>query len=290
MHAENIQGLDILELNWLLDHHATKATHRQRVVDDLNLQPGDVVIDLGCGPGLWSTMLAEKVAPHGKVIGIDYDARYIEYAHQHVKDHSLASLIEFRHGGFEDMTIEGECYDFIFSSGCSPYIKKILPFLKKQQGIVKPGGRIADRSWDDGLFIFHPIDLALTTKVISGIAQARIDRPDSEYFDNYFGRQSNGLFKQLGLHAVESRSYAVQLVAPLSPVAKRYITGNARWYATVTAPYLSAIEHQQWLSHFDVGSPNYILNSPDFYYAMLEVLTIGTVAPAETNAETKESH
>jgi len=277
MHADNIEGLELLDLNWLLDHHEAKAAHRQQVVNALNLNPGEVVIDLGCGPGLWSRMLAEKVAPTGKVIGIDYDERYLNYAQRQLKDEPLAECIEYRHGDFVQMTIADKGNDFIFSSGCSPYIKDIEAFLLKQKQLVKPGGRVADRSWDDSLFLFHPIDLDLSTKLIAAVAKAAQNRPAHAYFDNYFGRKSNGLFKQLGFQEVTTQAFGVQQTAPLSDATKRYISGNAEWYAKVATPYLSEAERTQWLACFDANSAQYVLDRPDFYYCMLEILTIGTV-------------
>ena len=49
-----------LGIKWLLDHHRAKEQERRQMVDDLNLKPGDIVLDLGCGPGLWTSLLAEK--------------------------------------------------------------------------------------------------------------------------------------------------------------------------------------------------------------------------------------
>ena len=74
-HGTGIKELELVNIQWQLDHHLAKKQHRQKIVDNLHLQPGDVVLDLGCGPGFWSSMLAEKVKPNGRVIGIDIDSR-----------------------------------------------------------------------------------------------------------------------------------------------------------------------------------------------------------------------
>ena len=44
---------------------------RDRFADDLQLRPGDHVLDVGCGPGRLATVFAQRVAPSGSVDGID---------------------------------------------------------------------------------------------------------------------------------------------------------------------------------------------------------------------------
>lgn len=53
----------------------------QKVVDwliaSLDLQAGDSVLDLGCGPGLYAARLAERGL---RVTGVDYSRRSIDHA------------------------------------------------------------------------------------------------------------------------------------------------------------------------------------------------------------------
>ncbi len=51
----------------------------------LGLQPGDTVVEVGCGTGLNFELLQKAVGPHGKIIGVDISARMLERARARVR-------------------------------------------------------------------------------------------------------------------------------------------------------------------------------------------------------------
>src|SRR6476659_9605416 len=44
------------------------------------IRPGMRVVDLGCGTGMVTQLLAQLVGPNGKVVGVDYSAAQVEQA------------------------------------------------------------------------------------------------------------------------------------------------------------------------------------------------------------------
>lgn len=58
--------------------------HRREVVAQLRLEPGDVVVDLGCGTGASFASLIEAIGPSGRVIGVDLSEGMLARAKQRI--------------------------------------------------------------------------------------------------------------------------------------------------------------------------------------------------------------
>jgi SAM-dependent methyltransferase len=67
---------------------------RQVIVEALQLRPGDVVLDVGCGTGRCFGMLVEKVGLHGRIVGIDASPEMVAVARDRVA-----------HEGWENVTV-----------------------------------------------------------------------------------------------------------------------------------------------------------------------------------------
>jgi SAM-dependent methyltransferase len=65
-------------------NEALLAPFGQAMLDAAQLQPGERVLDVGCGYGTSTLEAAEGVAPSGRVVGIDISAAMLEPAHQRV--------------------------------------------------------------------------------------------------------------------------------------------------------------------------------------------------------------
>lgn len=71
------------------------APIRASLVDDLDLQPGDRVLDVGCGPGVNFELLREAVGEAGHVVAVDYSPEMVRAARLRIEDR-----------GWENVTVE----------------------------------------------------------------------------------------------------------------------------------------------------------------------------------------
>ncbi|MFC2014542.1 class I SAM-dependent methyltransferase [Chloroflexota bacterium] len=103
------------------------------------LKPGNRVLDMGCGPGLYASKFAEKGM---KVTGIDISERSLDYARRYAEEKGLD--IEYRHLDFLNIDYSGE-FDAvvqIYGELSAFSDKERDAFLEKIYRALKPDGML----------------------------------------------------------------------------------------------------------------------------------------------------
>jgi arsenite methyltransferase len=105
------------------------------------LNPGDAVLDIGCGAGVDSLVAAHLVGPGGMVVGLDVTPAMIEGARAHQARLGLAN-VTFQVGDAEGLPFPDNHFDAVISNGVFNLTLNKEKALKETHRVLKPGGRL----------------------------------------------------------------------------------------------------------------------------------------------------
>lgn len=87
-----VLGTGIDEAQRLGLQHRLWSSHTHRLWEEAGIQPGNVVLDLGCGPGHAAIDLAQIVGANGRVIAVDESPAFLKQLRDHASSRGLENI------------------------------------------------------------------------------------------------------------------------------------------------------------------------------------------------------
>jgi len=138
-----------------------------------DLQPGEIVLDLGSGGGLDVLLSARRVAPGGLAYGLDASTDMLSLARANADETGVANAL-FLHGHIEAIPLPDQHVDVIISNCVINLSADKRRVLTEAFRVLRPGGRlgISDMIADEGIDLERLTEAEQRAGCVSGALTA----------------------------------------------------------------------------------------------------------------------
>jgi arsenite methyltransferase len=105
------------------------------------VEPGSVVLDLGCGAGADLLIAAQMTGPAGRAIGVDMTATMLDRARASAAEMGLAN-VELHESLIEALPLDDASVDVVISNGVIDLVPDKDAVLDEIDRVLRPGGRL----------------------------------------------------------------------------------------------------------------------------------------------------
>lgn len=136
---------------------------RELVRAALGVNPGDRVLDLGCGPGFGIAELLDRVGATGSIVGVDRSPQMLSAAARRCAGHRNVTLHE---ADVAALPVDDAAFDRALSVQVIEYVPDVTAALAELRRVVRPGGRVVVWDVDWSTLSWHSSDPARMDRVL----------------------------------------------------------------------------------------------------------------------------
>ncbi|MFL6166255.1 MAG: class I SAM-dependent methyltransferase [Ornithinibacter sp.] len=211
----------------------------QGLVESLEPRPGERVLDLGCGRGAATTLLARAVLPSGSVDAVDVSPAMVEHTRTLLAHEGLAARTLVMDAG--DPDLPPASYDAVASSLVLFFLPDPPTALARWVGLLAPGGRIGLTTFGEEHPVWTALNALFRPWLPPGMLDPKTVGPDAP-FSSDAGMEA--MLRDAG--AIEVRTVTRRVDVPWGDVegwkAFSLSTGQRAMWAAVPASERDGLE------------------------------------------------
>lgn len=231
------------------------------------LQPGMRALDVGCGTGAVTRVMAELVGPTGHVVGIDANPDRLDQARHLASEHALE--IDFEQGDATQLPLLAGRFEYAWARFLFQYMADPRAVLAELCRVTAPGGTVVVGDLDGQLDQLYPLDESVAADLREALRIL-----GARGFDPYVGRKLYHWFHQAGLVDIRIDVTPYQVYSSMLPERDLVNWREKLLTATETLTKLTG-ERERW-AHLRDGYLAQLQRRDTFYYCTL-ILVCGTV-------------
>jgi demethylmenaquinone methyltransferase/2-methoxy-6-polyprenyl-1,4-benzoquinol methylase len=232
-------------------------------------------LDIGCGIGLQTSLLAAATGLNGRVTGLDISAELLTYARDRIKSLAGADRIAFKEGDMLNLPFPDDSFDWVWSADCVGYpAGDLLPVLKEITRVVRPGGTVAILAWTSQQLLpgYAMLEARLNATCSAYAPFLQNKNPESHF------QRALRWFPKAGITEAVARTFVGDIQAPLSAECRIALTSLFEMLWAGAQPTASEADNLEYRRLCRAESPDCILNLPEYYAFFTYTLFAGRVS------------
>ena len=129
------------QYSFMLDNFIRRLFQNPRKILREYVKEGDLVLDMGCGPGFFTIDMAKMVGAEGKVIAVDLQEKMLRYVEKKARKHKVLDRIEFHRCEANCIGVK-EKVDFVLAFYMVHETPDMHKFFLELKDILKVDGKV----------------------------------------------------------------------------------------------------------------------------------------------------
>jgi SAM-dependent methyltransferase len=254
--------------------HSAHQPELARIVAELPIDPSDLLLDVPCGDGFYTRLLAGRLGSAGGIIAADISAAFLERCARTMQALPSAPSSVLAQADAYRLPFRAGQFDFVWCAKSFMSLGNPVRVLREIRRVLRVGGTVGVLESDE----LHDLVLPWPAALELAVHQARraASRRRGRRVDRlYVGRHLQDVFHSAGLLPVDKNTYTVDRRWPLPEAEREFLAlyFDALWRDV--AGVMAADAACELKRHIDPASEDYLPNRPDFESTAIDVLFLG---------------
>jgi SAM-dependent methyltransferase len=211
--------------------------YKQATYDLLNPQEAEHILDVGCGAGDDALILAQKLGPKGRMVGVDHSRVMVREAQKRAV--RLETVLEFHQGNATELPFRDLTFDACRIDRVLQHIDSPIEAIKEMARVIKIDGRIVASEPDWDTVTIDAPDRGLARKIIHYHCDS--------VRHGWIGRHLPALFRAAGLEKLTVKTHTLTLTDII--LSDQVLGIRTAAQNAAAAGVISANEAATWQAH-----------------------------------------
>jgi ubiquinone/menaquinone biosynthesis C-methylase UbiE len=228
-----------------LEEQRRTGPKASRYLTLLGAQPGERILDAGCGGGWLPRAVAPLVGPGGRVVGVDASAEAVELARRLAREtarlagEASPGTVSFEQADLHALPFPEAGFDAAACISVLAFSDDPVRALSELRRVLRPGGRLLAASSDEDTRIFNGRDRDLGRRIMRAFAD-RVRDP-------WIGRRLAHLLEAAGFRIVR-QEVSAEVERHFQPGAVGYSIAHTYREYLLGPGGITSDEYDRWLA------------------------------------------